>query len=217
MELRFCTGQHVVKMPEYVGMYLDMVLILLLIVKTILVQHLSIMPPDVIENRVVRYFNLRQISTVSLMEDLHLSKRLSLVATTTRVESFAKIKRLMSTGKIKMKIQHCTKQYFRVACYADPNDPYKPYVCDDDYTLMVKELLQRGASANIQDNSGDTALHISATYEMDYIAKQLLHYNADVNIRNNSGKTAIEIAEKNEYEHVRNLLKDNERKSSSKC
>ena len=107
--------------------------------------------------------------------------------------------------------------FHRVPRYADPNDPYKPQVCDDDYTLMVKELLQRGASANIQDNSGDTALHVSATYEMDYIAKQLLHHNADINIRNNSGKTALELAEKNEYAHVRNLIKDNERKSSSKC
>ena len=107
--------------------------------------------------------------------------------------------------------------FHRVPRYADPNDPYKPDVCDDDYTLMIKELLQRGASANIQDSSGDTALHVSARYEMDYIAKQLLHHNADVHIRNNSGKTALEIAEKNEYGHVRNLLKDNERKSSSKC
>ena len=107
--------------------------------------------------------------------------------------------------------------FHRVPRYADPNDPYKPQVSDDDYTLMVKELLQRGASANIQDNSGDTALHVSATYEMDYIAKQLLHHNADINIRNNSGKTALELAEKNEYAHVRNLIKDNERKSSSKC
>ena len=107
--------------------------------------------------------------------------------------------------------------FYRVPRYADPNDPYKPQVCDDNYTLMVKELLQRGARANIQDNSGDTALHVSATYEMDYIAKQLLHHNADVHIRNNSGKTALEIAGKNEYSHVRNLIEDNERKSSCKC
>ena len=106
--------------------------------------------------------------------------------------------------------------FHRVRQYADPNDPYKPYVCDDDYMLMVKELLQRGASANIQDSSGDTALHVSATYEMDYIAKQLLHHNEDVHTRNNSDKTALEIAEKNEYRHVRNLLKNNERKSKKK-
>ena len=107
--------------------------------------------------------------------------------------------------------------FYRVAYYIDPNDPSKTQVYDDNYTLMVKELLQRGADANIQDNSGDTALHISATYNMDYIAKQLLHHNADAHIRNNSGKTALEIAEENEYGRVRNLLKENEIKSSSKC
>lgn len=83
-------------------------------------------------------------------------------------------------------------------------------------TLVVKELLQRGASANIQGSSGDTALHICATYDMDYIAKQLLHHNADDHIRNNPRKTALELAEKIEYAHVRNLIKDNERKSRSK-
>ena len=83
-------------------------------------------------------------------------------------------------------------------------------------TLIVKELLQRGASANIQGSSGDTALHICAKYDMDYIAKQLLHHNADDHIRNNPRKTALELAEKIEYAHVRNLIKDNERKSRSK-
>ena len=103
MELRFCTGQHAVKTHVYVSMCLDMVWILLLIVKMILVQHLSITPPDVIVKRVVRYFNLTQISTVWLMEDLHVFKRLPLVATTAYAKSFAKIKWLMSTGKIKSK------------------------------------------------------------------------------------------------------------------
>ena len=83
-------------------------------------------------------------------------------------------------------------------------------------TLIVKELLQRGASANIQGSSGDTALHICATYDMDCIAKQLLHHNADDHIRNNPRKTALELAEKIEYAHVRNLIKDKERKSRSK-
>ena len=104
----------------------------------------------------------------------------------------------------------------RVPRYADPSDPYKPYVSDDDYTLMLIELLQKGANANIQDESGNTALHIAASYEMDYITRKLLHYNADICIRNIADETAIQLAEKNEYGHVRNLLWDNERNSKSK-
>ena len=104
----------------------------------------------------------------------------------------------------------------RVPRYADPNDPYKPYVSDDDYTLMLIELLQKGANANIQDESGNTALHIASSYEMDYITRKLLHYNTDIHIRNNADETAIQLAEKNEYGHVRNLLWDNERNSKRK-
>ena len=130
---------------------------------------------------------------------------------------------LCGNGRIDVNWQNKNKETalhlavnYRVAYYANPNDP-KPYIYDDDYTLMVIELLQKGANANIQDESGDTALHIATEYEMDYIAKRLLQYNADVHIRNNKGKTVLQLAEKNKYRHVRNLVRDNEQNSSSKC
>ena len=38
------------------------------------------------------------------------------------------------------------------------------------------------ADVNLQNNDGDTPLHLAARYEMEYIVKLLLHYDADVNI-----------------------------------
>lgn len=100
--------------------------------------------------------------------------------------------------------------------YDDPDDPYTPKVCDDEYTLIVKLLLKRGASANLQNGSGDTVLHVAARQEMNYITKQLLNYNANIHIKNYANKTALDLARKNKYKHVQKLIIQNGVKSKSK-
>ena len=51
--------------------------------------------------------------------------------------------------------------------------PFKK--CIDRYTKIVKFFLNMSANANQQNYDGDTALHLTARYEMDYIVKLLLH------------------------------------------
>ena len=67
-----------------------------------------------------------------------------------------------------------------------------------------------GADVNLQNYDSDTALHLAARYEMEYIVKVLLHYNADVNITNKKHETAVHAAKSNRYPHVKNLLEDTE-------
>ena len=79
-------------------------------------------------------------------------------------------------------------------------------VCEDRYTKVVKFLLKIGADTNIKNNSGDTALHIAARYEMEYIVMLLLHYNADADLRNNRNETAMDLTKNHSYPHVKDLL-----------
>ena len=67
-----------------------------------------------------------------------------------------------------------------------------------------------GADANLPNYDGDTALHLAARYEMEYIVKLLLPYNADVNITNKKDETAANSARNNKYPHIKVLLEDNE-------
>ena len=80
----------------------------------------------------------------------------------------------------------------------------------------MKLLLKRGASANLQNGSGDTVLHVAARQEMNYITKQLLNYNANIHIKNYANKTALDLARKNKYKHVQKLIIQNGVKSKSK-
>ena len=65
------------------------------------------------------------------------------------------------------------------------------------------------ADVNLQNNDGDTPLHLAARYEMEYIVKLLLHYDADVNITNKKGETAVNLIKNNKYPHVKVLLENN--------
>ena len=67
-----------------------------------------------------------------------------------------------------------------------------------------------GADVNLQNDDGETPLHITSRYKIDYIVKLLLHYNADVFFKNKENKVALELTEQNIYEHVKTLIRVNE-------
>ena len=67
-----------------------------------------------------------------------------------------------------------------------------------------------GADVNLQNDDGETPLHITARYKIDYIVKLLLHYNADVFFKNKENKVALDLTEHNIYEHVKTLIRVNE-------
>ena len=93
--------------------------------------------------------------------------------------------------------------------------PFKRY--NDHYTKIVKLLIWMGANVNLQNDDGETPLQIAARYEMDHIVKLLLHHNADILIENNYHKVALDLTKFNLYKHIETLIKDNGRKSESKC
>lgn len=66
-----------------------------------------------------------------------------------------------------------------------------------------------GVDVNLQNDDGETLLHITARYKIDYIVKLLLHYNADVFFKNKENKVALDLTEHNIYEHVKTLIRVN--------
>lgn len=66
---------------------------------------------------------------------------------------------------------------------------------DRNHLLLSEYLLQQGASVNIQDTEGQTALHIATVCEERPLIALLLRYGADVNIKNNDDETVFDIAD----------------------
>jgi ankyrin repeat protein len=63
----------------------------------------------------------------------------------------------------------------------------------------VKLLLERGANANAQDETGRTSLHFAVKRDNSDIVKLLLEFNSDKNIQNKEGLMALDlIAEKSD-------------------
>ena len=68
------------------------------------------------------------------------------------------------------------------------------YAVIDKKDDIVKLLLEKGSSVNLQDDNGYTALHFaSQNYSLD-ITKLLLDYNAEVNIQDVNGNTPLSDA-----------------------
>jgi ankyrin repeat protein len=60
---------------------------------------------------------------------------------------------------------------------------------------MVKMLLKHGASPNIQDELGNTALHANSLETgRPNVTEILIHYGGDPTITNHEGKTPLNIA-----------------------
>jgi hypothetical protein len=72
----------------------------------------------------------------------------------------------------------------------------------------VHMLLKHGASPNVQDEDGNTALHTNSLETGNpKITEILLQYGADPTITNNEGQTALDIAIENKNSKLINLIK----------
>ncbi|KAH0556010.1 hypothetical protein GP486_006045, partial [Trichoglossum hirsutum] len=86
--------------------------------------------------------------------------------------------------------------------------PYTPLYLVSKVGLVesVKLLLEKGAEANAEDNSGTTALHMAAFNGHEEIVKLLIEKGADVNAKNSSGWTPLHRAAFNGDEDIVKLL-----------
>ena len=71
---------------------------------------------------------------------------------------------------------------------------------------LVKEMLQKGASANAAPNQGITALHLASTNGDIDIIKLLISFGANVNIKDNQGYTPLDYAFSSRKEKAQKLL-----------
>ena len=61
---------------------------------------------------------------------------------------------------------------------------------------VISDYLLQGGNINIQNNSGNTALHIAAQNKSpSRIARILVHNGADGELMNNEGQTAMQVAQ----------------------
>ena len=72
---------------------------------------------------------------------------------------------------------------------------------------MVRMLLQRGASVNLQDSLGFTALMHAAARDHATIVQVLLDAKADASLQSKSGYTALMMAEQGKHIAAAHLLR----------
>ena len=70
------------------------------------------------------------------------------------------------------------------------------YAAKEGNIGLVKELIERGANVNMQDNNGWTVLIYAARYGHNNVVKELIEAGANVDIRSNDGLTALRWCER---------------------
>lgn len=79
----------------------------------------------------------------------------------------------------------------------DVEPPHTAVIHDaivEDNLENVNILLSNGVDINIQDDDGNTPLHMAASNGLDDIVQLLLQKGADIDIKNKYGKTPLELA-----------------------
>jgi len=74
------------------------------------------------------------------------------------------------------------------------------------FTGIVKLLLENRASVNIQDNDGNTPLHVAVLYHCVENIKEIMNYNPDVNITNLDNVSPVDFARNLGDTEVESLL-----------
>ena len=82
---------------------------------------------------------------------------------------------------------------------------------------MVRLLLQRGASVNLQDSGGCTALMWAAVKGYTTIMQALLDAKADASLKTNNGKTALTCAAKAKQTAAEQLLRQHAKRQAAEA
>ena len=75
------------------------------------------------------------------------------------------------------------------------------------HEALVRMLLQRGASVNLQGSNGGTALMSAAYHGHTTTVQALLDVKADASLQDNDGDTAFVLAEHNKHTATAQLLR----------
>ena len=82
---------------------------------------------------------------------------------------------------------------------------------------MVRMLLQRGASVNLQDSLGGTALMNAAINGHTTIVQALLDVKADASLRTTKGSTALMFAEQRAHTATAQVLRQHAKTAEAKA
>ena len=82
---------------------------------------------------------------------------------------------------------------------------------------MVRMLLQRGASVNLQNSLGSTALMCAAINGHTTIAQALLDAKADASLQANNSKTALMLVEQEKHTETAQLLRQHAKRQAAEA
>ena len=71
---------------------------------------------------------------------------------------------------------------------------------------IVQELLDAGAAPDMQDRTGNTALHEAVRWRHGRVVKILMNSDCRINVRNEQGQTPMDIARKDGFNEIVALL-----------
>lgn len=71
---------------------------------------------------------------------------------------------------------------------------------------IVQELLDAGAAPDMQDRTGNTALHEAVRWRHGRVVKILMNSDCRINVRNEQGQTPMDIARRDGFNEIVALL-----------
>ena len=82
---------------------------------------------------------------------------------------------------------------------------------------VVRMLLQRGASVNLQNSDGFTALMLAAFYGHTTVVQALLDAKADASLQDIDGYTALMCAEQEKHTAIAQLLRQHAKQQTAEA
>jgi len=102
-------------------------------------------------------------------------------------------------------------------CAEHHNETLLMAAADGGHEAMVRMLLQRGASVNLQSPNGFTALMAAALRGHTTIVQALLDAKADASLRGISGSTALMWAEHQKHTAAAQLLRQHAKRQTAEA
>ena len=72
--------------------------------------------------------------------------------------------------------------------------------------------MEKGAEIDVQNDEGETALHITSWFDHLEVMKLLIHKEANINSKNHCGETPFDITKKRSNKKLLELLENFQKK-----